>query len=46
MILGVTKFMEYIEKKSIQKVPTNDILIGGFGAILGLYISFICKLII
>jgi uncharacterized protein YacL len=38
MILGVTKFMEYIEK-SIQKVPTNDILIGGFGAILGLILS-------
>ncbi|BDR76809.1 twitching motility protein PilT [Clostridium tetani] len=38
MILGVTKFMEYIEK-SVQKVPTNDILIGGFGAILGLGLS-------
>ncbi|MBV1822202.1 hypothetical protein KUA25_29780, partial [Bacteroidales bacterium MSK.15.36] len=30
--------MEYIEK-SIQKVPTNDVLIGGFGAILGLILS-------
>lgn len=38
MTLGVTKFMDYIEK-SIQKVPINDIVIGGIGAILGLLLS-------
>ncbi|WP_027626551.1 PIN/TRAM domain-containing protein [Clostridium lundense] len=38
IIIVIEKVMDYIER-SIQKVPTNEVLIGTFGAIIGLGIS-------
>ncbi|GAA0729890.1 PIN domain nuclease [Clostridium malenominatum] len=38
IIIIIMKIMDYVEK-SIQKIPTYEILLGAFGAILGLGIS-------
>lgn len=38
IIIVIEKAMDYIER-SIQKIPTNEVLIGTFGAIIGLGIS-------
>src|SRR3712207_2135875 len=38
IITIIVKFMDYVEKR-IQKIPTDEALIGSFGAIIGLAIS-------
>jgi uncharacterized protein YacL len=38
IIIVIEKIMDYVER-SIQKLPTNEVLIGTFGAIIGLGIS-------
>lgn len=38
IIIGIIKVMDYVER-SIQKLPTNEVIIGTIGAIIGLVIS-------